>query len=140
MKKASFKSTLAIHTPLLIILKHHSETPFYNVDNLHNDSDVSNLVYLKEPSFFCLVKFVEIRPPLSRSDSMMTPLAKSFLISVFMIFISCSLWGILGADVIPGLSLKLIFRPFLIISGISLSLVIFLPYSAVIFLNYQLEN
>ena len=80
---------------------------------------------LKEPSFFCLVKIVEIKPPLSRSHSMITPLAKSFLISVFMISISCSLCEILGADVIPGLSLKLIFRPFLMISRITLSLVIF---------------
>ena len=80
---------------------------------------------LKEPPFFYLVKIVEIKPPLSRSHSMMTPLAKSFLISLFMIFISCSLCGILGADVIPGLTLKLIFRPFLIISRIALSLVIF---------------
>ena len=79
---------------------------------------------LKEPSFFCLVKIVEIKPPLSRSHSMMTPLAKSFLISLFMIFISCSLCGILGADVILGLYLNLIFRPFLIILGITLSLVI----------------
>ena len=78
---------------------------------------------LKEPPFFYLVKIVEIKPPLSRSHSMMTPLAKSFLIS--MIFISCSLCGMLGADVIPGLTLKLIFRPFLIILRIALSLVIF---------------
>ena len=80
---------------------------------------------LKEPSFFCLVKIVEIKPLFSRSHSMMTPLSKSFLISLFMIFISCSLCGILGADVIPGLPLKLIFRPFYIISRITLSLVIF---------------
>ena len=80
---------------------------------------------LKEPSFFCLVKIVEIKPPLSRSHSMMTPLSKSFLISLFMIFISCSLCGILGADVILGLTLNLIFRPFLIISRITLSLVIY---------------
>ena len=79
---------------------------------------------LKEPSFFCLVKIVEIKPPSSPSHSMMTALTKSFLISVFIIFIFYSLCGILGTDVIPGLSLKLIFRPFLIISRITLLLVI----------------
>ena len=80
---------------------------------------------LKEPSLFCLEKIVEIKPPLSRSHSMMTTLAKRFLIYVFMIFISCSLCGILGADVILGLTLNLIFRPFLIILRITLSLVIY---------------
>ena len=70
---------------------------------------------LKEPSFFSLVKIVETKPPLSRSYSMMAPLAKSFLIPTLMIFISFSLCGILDTDVIPGLSLKLIFRPILII-------------------------
>ena len=68
---------------------------------------------------------------------MMTPSAKSFLISVFIIciyiFISCSLCGILGSDVIPGLSLKLIFRPFFNnIKNYSVTSN-FLPYSIVIF-------
>ena len=79
---------------------------------------------LKEPSLFYLVKIVEIKPPLSRSHSLMTTLAKRFLISAFMIFIFCSLCRILGADVILGLYLNLIFRPLLIILGITLSLVI----------------
>ena len=72
------------------------------------------------------MKIKEIKPPfLSRSHSMMTPLAKSFLISVFITFISCSLCGILVAGEIPGLSLKEIFRPFLILSRVTLSLVAF---------------
>ena len=75
--------------------------------------------------FRLLVILFVIKPPLSRSHSMMTPLAKNFLISVFMNFISCSLRGIFGAYLVTGLSLKLIFRPFLIISRITLSLVIF---------------
>ena len=80
---------------------------------------------LKEPSFFCLVKIVKTKLPLSRSHSMMTPLAKSFLIYVFMILISCSVSGTLGADVFPGLSLKLSCKPFLITSRSTLSLVTF---------------
>ena len=80
---------------------------------------------LKEPSFFCLVKIVKTKLPLSRSHSMMTPLAKSFLIYVFMILISCSVSGTLGADVFPGLSLKLSRKPFLITSRSTLSLVTF---------------
>ena len=80
---------------------------------------------LKEPSFFCLVKIVKTKLPLSRSHSMMTPFAKSFLIYVFMILISCSVSGTLGADVFPGLSLKLSRKPFLITSRSTLSLVTF---------------
>lgn len=40
-------------------------------------------------------------------------------------FISCPLCRILGAGVIPGLSWKLIFRPFIIVSRITLSRVFF---------------
>ena len=42
---------------------------------------------LKEPTFFCLVRIVEIKPRLSPSHSIITTLAKSFLISVFMTFL-----------------------------------------------------
>ena len=58
------------------------------------------------------VKTVEIKQPFSLSYSMMTLLAEKVLISAFVIFISCSLSGTLGVEVIPGLSLKLTFRPF----------------------------
>ena len=83
---------------------------------------------LKEPSFFFQLKIVEKKSSyclLPCYHSVITLLAKSFLISAFMIFVSCSLCGALVTSIIPGLPLKLIFRPYLIISRITLSLIIF---------------
>ena len=59
---------------------------------------------------FCLVKTVEIKSPFSLAHSMVKPLVNFFVVSEFLIFLSCSLCRMSGAGVIPGYSLKSIFK------------------------------
>ena len=91
---------------------------------------------LNEPSFFFLLHTVDTKSLWSLWRLMMTPFCKSFSISAFMIRFSCLLWGIFGDHVIFGLSINSILKPFLIISRIILSLVIFFQ-SEKRFLKFQ---
>ena len=80
---------------------------------------------LNEPSFFFLVNIVDTKSLFCLSHLMMNPFCESSSISAFEMRFSYSLLGNFGEHIMFSLSIKSILRPFLLMSRIILSLVIF---------------
>ena len=125
-KKASLRSTLAIHGSFFIILKTSSRDSIlkclYSTNSFKyfKFKMVSNV-----PFFFSFVETVEIKSSCPFWHLVKNPFLRRLLTSKFMMDFACTLWGIFGTLTSWGLFLKAILRLYFTIARINLSFVMF---------------
>ena len=126
VKKASLRSTLAVHPSSFIILKASSRDSILKCLYSTNPSKYFKFKMVSNvPFFFSFAKMVEIKSSCPFGHLVKNSFLRRLLTSKFMMDFACTLWGIFGTLTSWGLFLKAILRLHFTIARINLSFVMF---------------